>query len=587
LRANTERPVEAVVCIPTFRRPEGLARTLRSLLEQQGDVAFGVVVVENDAENPVGAQSAESILADSDLPSIIKVEPQQGNCHAINHVFTEARNSFPSADYFLMIDDDEVAESDWLAQMVATARRTGADIVGGPVIRRFDVPVPESISQHGLYGYIAGPTRQVPIIHGTGNCLIRRKVFSGLDSELFDTAFNFLGGGDMDFFVRCQSAGFVFWWCEEAVIHETVAEDRTTANWLMRRSIRTGSINYVINRKYAQTGKAIAWLQVKNILSLGLGFFHSLEKFASTGRLLPATHPFLMSVGRTTASLGFLPVPYKASAIQPSRTKEAILVATNPIIPDTKPANAPQTELHESTVTPAGEAADSLANAHAKLLELLPHGEVEIYEAGGGASSYLPASLIQRARVTVVDIDPTQISNNSYAQTTIEGDVQTYDFPANSVDLVTTYNVIEHLEFVDAAVTRFAKALRPGGLLFIGAPYPRSLSGYVTKYSPHWFHVWFYKNIRGHERAGLPGEPPFPVFYHPLVLPERLKHFLASFGLEVVYERVYESPRFAELRTRLPLLSKIVDATTDLARFITFGRMDLRKGDYHLILRKL
>lgn len=243
-------------------------------------------------------------------------------------------------------------------------------------------------------------------------------------------------------------------------------------------------------------------------------------------------------------------------------------------------------DLHLDTEMPAGEAGDSLAKVHATLRDLLPAGEVAVYEAGGGASSYLPAGLLRRSRVTVVDIDPTQIDNNAYAQTRICGDVQTHRLPPASIDLVTSYNVIEHLPQVDAALERFAEAIRPGGLLLIGAPHPASLSGLVTKYSPHWFHVWFYRHIRGHARAGEPGEPPFPVHYHPLVRPARLKAFMAARGFETVYERVYESPRFAEMRVRHPALARLVDGVTDLFDTLMLGRTHIRHGDYHLVLRK-
>ncbi|WP_026596992.1 class I SAM-dependent methyltransferase [Methylobacterium sp. 77] len=243
-------------------------------------------------------------------------------------------------------------------------------------------------------------------------------------------------------------------------------------------------------------------------------------------------------------------------------------------------------DLHHDTEMPAGEAGFSLAKVHEILQTLLPPGEVSVYEAGGGASSYLPVSVLRRSRVTVVDIDPTQVSNNGYAETVICGDVQTHRFTPGTFDLVTSYNVIEHLADVGAAMERFAESLKPGGLLLIGAPHPRSLSGLVTKYSPHWFHVWFYRHIRGHERAGEPGEPPFPVFYHPLVLPARLKPFLDRFGLEPVYERVYESPRYAEMRERRPRLAAVVDGITDLANMAAARRINLRHGDYHLVLRK-
>jgi SAM-dependent methyltransferase len=243
-------------------------------------------------------------------------------------------------------------------------------------------------------------------------------------------------------------------------------------------------------------------------------------------------------------------------------------------------------DLHRDTALPAGEAGYSLARVHALLQELLPTGEVAIYEAGGGASSYLPAALLRRARVTVVDIDPTQIANNTYAETRICADLQTHRLPPDSIDLVTSYNVIEHLPDVAGALLRFAEAVRPGGLILIGAPHPRSLSGLVTKYSPHWFHVWFYRHVRGHLRAGEPGEPPFPVHYHPLVLPARLRAFMAARGFETVYERAYESPRFAEMRQRHPGLAAVVDGVTGLMNLMLLRRGNVRDGDYHLILRK-
>jgi SAM-dependent methyltransferase len=243
-------------------------------------------------------------------------------------------------------------------------------------------------------------------------------------------------------------------------------------------------------------------------------------------------------------------------------------------------------DLHQDTALPAGEAGRSLASVHATLNDLLPLGEIAIYEAGGGASSYLPAGLLRRSRVTVVDIDPAQIANNGYAETRICDDVQTHRLLPDSIDLVTCYNVIEHLPDVEAALSRFAEAVRPGGLILIGAPHPRSLSGLVTKYSPHWFHVWFYRYIRGHARAGEPGEPPFPVHYHPLVLPQRLKAFMARKGFETAYERVYESPRFAELRVRHRALAALVDGATCVMNALLGNRVNLRHGDYHLVMRK-
>jgi len=235
---------------------------------------------------------------------------------------------------------------------------------------------------------------------------------------------------------------------------------------------------------------------------------------------------------------------------------------------------------------PSGEARESLLAVHGILRAVLPPTKLKIYEAGGGSTSFLPLSVLDRAHVTVVDIDEDQIRNNDYAQETILGDIQSYRFKPNSFDLVICYNVIEHLPDVEAALLRFCESLRPGGLILIGAPNPKSLSGVVTKYSPHWFHVWFYRHVRGDAKAGLPGQAPFPTFFHPLVSLPRLEAFAAKHGLQVTYRKEYESPRFPEMRARTPLFAALLDAAAAVMNLFLPGKADVRHGDYHVILRK-
>lgn len=234
----------------------------------------------------------------------------------------------------------------------------------------------------------------------------------------------------------------------------------------------------------------------------------------------------------------------------------------------------------------AGEARDSLLGVHEVLRRELPQGRLAIYEAGGGSSSFLPMDVLGRSHVTVVDIDEDQVGNNTYADEAILGDVQTYRFDPETFDVVICYNVIEHLPDVEAALLNFRDALKHGGMILIGAPNPRSLSGVVTKYSPHWFHVWFYRNIRGIKTAGLPGEAPFPTFFHPLVTLSNLETFAAAHGLEMIYRREVESPRYPEMRQRKPLFAALVDAGAALMNAVLPRGTDVRSGDYHVILRK-
>lgn len=303
--------VEAVICIPSYRRPEGLRRTLASLAAQRTDIAFAVVVIDNDNAGKQALAVATDFFAEGGVAGLTAVEPNQGNCHAINAAFGLARSSFPDASYFLMIDDDEAASPGWLSAMVGAAKRFGADIVGGPVSRVFDQPVEEFIRAHPLFGSIEAPTGPVPIIHGSGNCLIARRVFDRLEQPRFDPHFNFLGGGDMDFFTRAKAAGCRFAWCEEAGITEFVAADRLSAGWLMNRSIRTGTINYTMDSLRASTLARRLLLPGKNVISLGLSLGRMAGILIRTGRPLSATHPMLMSIGRIMGSFGIVPTPYK------------------------------------------------------------------------------------------------------------------------------------------------------------------------------------------------------------------------------------------------------------------------------------
>ena len=249
----------------------------------------------------------------------------------------------------------------------------------------------------------------------------------------------------------------------------------------------------------------------------------------------------------------------------------------------------PAAPLHPESLLalPPGEAKQSLLTVHSILEAKLPAGPLSIYEAGGGSTSFLPLEVLRRSHVTVVDIDENQIRNNDYAQQTILGDVQSYRFSPSSFDLVICYNVIEHLPDVEAALLRFCEALKQGGLILIGAPNPNSLSGVVTKYSPHWFHVWFYRHVKGDKKAGLPGQAPFPTHYHPLVTLSKLEAFAGANGLQMIFRREYESPRYPEMRIRKPRLAAVIDALARAMNLLLPVKVDVRHGDYHVILRKI
>ena len=228
----------------------------------------------------------------------------------------------------------------------------------------------------------------------------------------------------------------------------------------------------------------------------------------------------------------------------------------------------------------------SLQAVHELLTKRLAGKPIHIYEAGGGSASFIEPNILKTAQVTVLDIDAIQLQKNSYADNKILGDVQSYAFPQDSFELIVCYNVIEHLDAPDRAFGLFFQALIPGGLLLIGAPNPNSFSGWVTRMTPHWFHVWYYKFILGYKSAGQPGSVPFRTVYHPVVSPKALIKYCEKLGFRVIYFKEYQGDLLRQLKERWPLVERLLNAVISVANALTFWQKDLRNGDFHVLLEK-
>ncbi|MBV8849714.1 MAG: class I SAM-dependent methyltransferase [Methylobacteriaceae bacterium] len=212
---------------------------------------------------------------------------------------------------------------------------------------------------------------------------------------------------------------------------------------------------------------------------------------------------------------------------------------------------------------------------------------ISVYEAGGGSTSYISLTGLSVTHITLVDIDPRQVSRNDIAHETIVGDLQTIELPAESFDLVICYNVIEHLPRLSDALQRMSRVVQRNGLIVIGAPVPMSLNGLAARFTPHFVHVWICRHLLKWPDAGKPGCAPFPVAYHRLVDPQALQAHVKALGLEPVYFRSYFGSLAEEMARKNPLLGRLLIGTTNAVNRVTFGALDLLRGDYHLVLRKI
>jgi GT2 family glycosyltransferase len=305
------QPSAVVVCILTRARPEFLRRTLASLAEQSCPHPFVCVVADNDAQNRAGAAVAKTFFDESRLAGAAVVVHEPGHCVASNSAFAAARALFPEVPLVAMIDDDEIAEPSWLAALLDAQARTGVDLVGGPVLSHFERADADHYAGHPVFNPFFTRSGPVPFLYGSGNFLVRAAVLDRVGQPLFDPAFNFTGGGDFDFFLRCRALGFTAWFAADATCTESVPAARTTPGWVLARSLRYGTINHMIETRAARTRRAALTVPLKSAALLALAPLRGTARLLASGNLLQAAHPVMEALGRILAPFGVRPEQYR------------------------------------------------------------------------------------------------------------------------------------------------------------------------------------------------------------------------------------------------------------------------------------
>jgi len=228
--------VDVSICIATYRRPTGLARLLDSLgrLKLPIGIRREFIVVDNDRD--ASAALIVRSRSDSLRPIQYCVEPRRNIALARNLAVSKA-----SGEWILFIDDDEVADGNWISAYLELIESEHCDGAFGPVLPRFEVPGSGWIDLDCFFAMRRHPTGTVLGCADlrTGNAIVRRRLF---ENCRFDPSFGRTGGSDSEFFDRMLAAGARFLWCDEARVEEFVAPERRRLGWLARRAFRGGLV---------------------------------------------------------------------------------------------------------------------------------------------------------------------------------------------------------------------------------------------------------------------------------------------------------------------------------------------------------
>jgi SAM-dependent methyltransferase len=156
----------------------------------------------------------------------------------------------------------------------------------------------------------------------------------------------------------------------------------------------------------------------------------------------------------------------------------------------------------------------------------------------------------------------------------------TIELPHGQADVVYSSYVLEHIRGADKALAKFIDWLKPGGVMILRVPDRDSVYGFLTRVTPHWFHVFYKKYIDRYEHAGKPGFGPYPTYHERVISRRGIREFSATHGCEVLHElEVCQYLRGGKSRTLKKLVAVAVSA-------LSLGRLAWRHDNLCLIVRK-
>lgn len=219
------------------------------------------------------------------------------------------------------------------------------------------------------------------------------------------------------------------------------------------------------------------------------------------------------------------------------------------------------------------------------IIDLLGRRPSTIYEAGGPAKMLLSTQTKINAYTVVVDVCEQQFGRCDYAAETIVADIQNWK-RSDYFDLICCTDVLEHVPCASDALKNLATSLAPGGVCVITGPVPTSLRGWITRLTPHAFHIFYYRKILGKKNAGLPGHAPFRTIFSYGTHPRTIRKILKEFGVNTTNIYLHEDNQSLMLKDKNRLFNIAFSALSKTLFFASFGRYQPRLSMFVLIAQK-
>jgi 2-polyprenyl-3-methyl-5-hydroxy-6-metoxy-1,4-benzoquinol methylase len=204
--------------------------------------------------------------------------------------------------------------------------------------------------------------------------------------------------------------------------------------------------------------------------------------------------------------------------------------------------------------------------------------QIKLLEAGCGSATHVRFRPMVHA--VGIDISKEQLARNTVIQEKILGDIQEYPLPKEEYDVAVCWMVLEHLPKPKAALSNLFDSIKPQGLLILGIPNLLSFKGVVTKFTPYWFHRFFYRFMKCKSS-------PFPTYLRVTILPRKIVRFAEDNGFSVVYFKLLEGSQSIKVKNRFWFMRLAFSVADSVMRVISLGRLpSLLLDNCFIVLRK-
>lgn len=219
----------------TYKR-EYVLETLKSLMQQdlpEGVVLNEIIVVDNDKD-----KSAEKLIGALNIPAEFNLiyinEPEKNIAAARNQILNNA-----TGEWLALLDDDEVADRQWLRSFIEASQLKPAAAFFGPVISVYPEETPQWVRQGKFFDREIHDDGANLVTGATCNAFVNMSIIRSRGIQ-FSKQYGLTGGEDSQLFYSLHESGLPLYWASKAIVHEQVESRRLNEEYLLKQNYRIG-----------------------------------------------------------------------------------------------------------------------------------------------------------------------------------------------------------------------------------------------------------------------------------------------------------------------------------------------------------